>query len=161
MNFAITVLCLFCVVYSTSARPTVDSNSNREEFYLRVGEACFVQYLQDKGKLDRSFRAEQSPLPTCRQVLPASINNMNAKIRVVLQRQFPNDVDCLYREFVNRNGADDAIKVTTIEINTILSASERATQLAAANQALEQIFEDIGVTCNVDKDRLVEETRRK
>ncbi len=147
MDFAKKVL-LFCVVFC-AAVCSADQNH-----YLN-GQACLVQHLKTKGKLNQSFQSTLEPTSRCRLVMPLTIQILKTSVTDRVKNDFPNEADCLNDEFDNKEAVDFLIKLDVIKSSTLLSVSARDTQLEDTRSLFKDDLEDIARQCLVDDKNFV------
>lgn len=149
MDLAKEILLLFCVVFFASQCSTT---SDREQ----LKDACIVQYLKAKGKLNETF---QSTVPTpstteCENVVPSEDIKRNLKYE--FKRYFPNEGDCLANQFHYKEAIDNHMQIMVIRSSSFLSESVKDTQLADARNQYKNVLKEIAVLCLVDDKNFIQ-----
>lgn len=153
-----TILLLFCVVISSvSSEDYKDEEDEKEEIYLRTGEACFIEYLKGKGKLDADFPSLLSPSTNCRLVMPKAVREFKNDIKSDFKSERPEQAECLYKEFESRNAVDDAMKYFVIELSEVLTEERKATEVKAAKEELDEILSEIARSCGADETKFIDD----
>ncbi len=119
------------------------------------GEACIVQYLIAKGKLDEPFQSVQQPSSGCLLVIPLTLQILKSTAKDEITNEFPHEADCLTDEFDQRETFDYLIKMDLIKISSLLSASVRRIRLEQTKEQLNDELKGIANQCLVDDEKFV------
>lgn len=145
MEFGFKVLFVFGVVLLAVSSGKGD---------LSPRQICFIEYLKAKGKLDATFPAPESDPSICQRVVPNVKEAIISDIKVQIGSLITDDdelVDCVHKEFVNREAVDDSIKMTIVKLNKLLNETEKAMEVEAARNKLRSTLEDIAAICGIDE----------
>ncbi len=148
MNFAKKFL-VFCVaIYA--ALSSVEANNVQE------GEACLVQYLQNKEKLSSEFRSAVPPTSRCRLIIPLTLRVLKSSIESEIKTKVPNAADCLTEEFDNKWAIDHLIKIDVVDKSGLLTETERETQLQETRNEFKNDLKKIASQCVADDTPFIE-----
>lgn len=139
---------LFCVVFYAAL-------CSAEESPFRTGEACFVQYLKAKGKLNADFPTSVLPSSQCRLIVPLTVQMLKSNINDQIRRDTSNESDCLTEEFNNQEAFDYLLKITLIGSSQLMSSIARETQLTETRNQFKVDLENIAIQCQTDEEKFV------
>lgn len=154
MNFAKKFLLLCCVVFyatlSTAGDQPVPTSVDRTE-------ACFVEHLKAQGKLNETFRTNARSAVPCRPVVIYAISFQNIILRNKVGKTFStNETQCLLDEFEEKNDADYIYVLYVIELNSLLSVSDKGTLLEEARNQFKAELKRIADHCLVDDEKFIQ-----
>lgn len=121
MKFAIR--CLAVYIYAQFLYVSASGNAFND------GEACLIQYLHKKGKLDDNFTSIEKPSPNCLFVMPLTKMVLRKTFTDRIDSEIPNHSDCLKARFDSQETLDLVIKISVIrevDIKTELDPVRRA-----------------------------------
>lgn len=148
MNFTKKIL-LFCVVCYATLYCSADEND-----FDQIMEACTVQYLKQKGKLNESLQSTVAPTSQCRLLIPFFLQSSKSLAMVLYAKKFPQSVaDCIVNELDNNGAFDNIIKSLLIETSSLFSRSEKIAQLNELNNQFYNVTEEAEVKCSADENR--------
>ncbi len=125
--------------------PTASDKYNKEE-------ACVVQYLKAKGKLNEAF---QSPVttpsaPECQILFPSTVKRIKDDLKRGIAKTFPSEVNCLSDEFDNKEAMDHVITIILINRSNFLSESDKSAQSVVPRNQLKDVVKEVAVQCLVE-----------
>lgn len=146
---------LFCFVLIFGAICYVKANDVSNEYTIAAG-ACIFAQLKSKGSLADDFPINNKPA-SC-----AGLINDNSKmqermifeIKDVMQRQMPNEKDCVTAEFETREKMVDQLIAATI-ISDRSFVTEDHPHYASLRNLLKQDLKEIAVKCRVDEPKFM------
>lgn len=141
MKFAIVCLVFYAemLLYASAASSA-----------FRDGEACLVQYLQKKGKLDTTVKSTEPPSPNCRVVMPLTKIVLRKTFTDRIEKEVANHKDCLTAAFDDRETLDLIIKISVIqEIDDVKA------DLQSTRQALKEDLKSILIQCDTNDDAFI------
>ncbi|KAG4066110.1 hypothetical protein HA402_010312 [Bradysia odoriphaga] len=112
----IDLILLFCVVYYATPNCCADEN-----VYYREIEACALQYLKQKGKLNESIQSTTPPSARCPFFIPFGAQLITSLMHDGKVKNEPNEADCLNEEFNKRELADLFIMIIVAEYSSLFS----------------------------------------
>lgn len=145
MDFKIKIS-LFCVVLYA----TIYCSAGESDYPLGevLGEACAVQYLKEKGKLNESLQSTIPPSPRCRLVVPYVAQFTTSFFQDEIAKEYPQNVaECLINELDKSEPFDSYLKADLIECSSLFNSSEKITQLKEANDQVQDVLKEIKVKC--------------
>ncbi|KAG4073193.1 hypothetical protein HA402_002582 [Bradysia odoriphaga] len=152
MNFPKEVLLLFCILFCAEICTADDELNYRNEY-----EACIVQYLKGKGKLNEAFQLKVAPpstrCPVVFQQFEPNIvfntdfdNSLQSLIMVQSIIEYPNIALCLNDKFEAKGAIDYFMK-----IHMLLRADNvNDTQLNKTRNKFKKMLKEIAVGCVSD-----------
>jgi len=148
MDFT-TKFLLFCVVFN--ANLFCFANGTEYPFGQVLGQACAVQYLQEKGKLNDSLQSIVPPPSRCRLVIPLVLQATKSFFREEILRTFPLDVaNCLIIGLDSDEAFDYSLKSDIIETSSLFSGSEKIAEIKEADKFTD-VVRKIKAKCGVDE----------
>lgn len=142
MNLTIKILVLLCVTLFCSAED--DQN------YSRTSEACFVQYLKQKGKLEDSFLSLQTPTSQCLITVPIVVQAMKSEAISRFSRECSQPTDCLTKEFENHEAVDYLLKLATVSSSAVANETAKITILNATRNEFKNKLEIMATVCKAN-----------
>ncbi|XP_037033988.1 uncharacterized protein LOC119072795 [Bradysia coprophila] len=115
-----------------------------EQSAFHDGEACLIQYLQKKGKLDDNFKSMEKPSPNCLFVMPLTKMVLRKTFTDRIDSEIPNHSDCLKARFDSQDTLDLVIKISVIREVDI------KTELDPVRQALHEDLKGIMSHCDTN-----------
>ncbi len=151
MALAKELFLLFCFVSYSALCPTASYKYNKEE-------ACVVQYLKAKGKLNEAF---QSTVPTpsapeCQILVPSVVEYVRSMLNGEIIEKFPNELNCLSDEFNNKEGVDHLIKISVMRRSDFLSESDKRAHLIVSRNQLKDVLKEVAVQCLVEDKKFID-----
>lgn len=132
-------LVIYClVIYAEILYVTATDNAFSD------GEACLVQYLQRKGKLDNNFISAEKPSPNCRFVMPLTKIVVRKTFTDRIDKEIPDRSECLIAKFDNQETLDLLIKISVIQ------ESEVKAELESTRNALHDDLKNIMAHCETN-----------
>lgn len=125
------------------------------EHFLDVTEACMVQFLKEKGKLNNNFESAIEPTEECLEKLPIMIQSLQAFVENEIKKVMPFESECLLGEIADRDTADHLITIYVVRLNKFLSENVLTAQLESSRAQLKQDLESIALRCEVDSKSFV------
>lgn len=113
------------------------------------GEACLVQYLQRKGKLDNNFKTAEKPSPNCLFVMPLTKMVVRKKFTDRIEKEIPNHSECLIKKFDGEETLDLLIKMSVIQ------EGEMKSELDSTRTALHEDLKTIMSHCETNDNRFL------
>ncbi len=153
MDFTKKILVL-CMVFC-AALCSADENRNRYFDADRITEACFVQHLKTKGKLDEVFQSTLQSSSQCQLIIPTVMQALQSTVTDEIRNEFPNEAECLISEFHSKEAVDYLLKLDVINGTSLLSVSAREIQLEETRNQFEDVLKEIAVECLVDDENFV------
>lgn len=136
MKFAIYCLIICTEIYFGSAS-AVDST-------YHDGEACLIQYLQTRGKLDAAFKSTVKPSPNCVFAMPLTKMVVRKSILEQTAKDIPSHSDCLMAKFDSLQTVDLLIKT-----NVVHDSADK-TELQSTRNALRDDLKTIMSHCETN-----------
>lgn len=137
MKFALYCLIICTEIYYISA---VDNT-------FHDGEACLVQYLQRKGKLDASFKLTEKPSPNCVFAIPLTKMVARKSIMDKIEKDIPSHSECLMAKFDSQETLDLLIKISVVH------DGDDKTELQSARNALRDDLKTVMSHCETNDAR--------
>lgn len=146
MYLTIKVLVFVCVVICSA-----DAGD------FRSGEACLVQYLREKGKLNASIQSLQQPIDLCKSAItPLGVRNAEITAKYQFEAYAPNQVDCLISEFKDREAADYLLKIRVFLLNEYLNKTEKDAEFEAVRNEFKNELKQMAASCGADSEKVIE-----
>lgn len=124
--------------------------------FLDETEACFVQYLKVKGKVDSSFQSIIEPTENCVDKLSSMLQSLRAFIDNEIRKEMPDELECLLGAMENQECVDHFIMIYVLRLNMFLSEDEIKMLLATSRAQLKLDLETIAFQCKVDDKNFVQ-----
>lgn len=141
-------LCCFEALTMPDSYYTGDASTDSE---------CALQELKSKGKVDMDFPFPMSvESPECRLTLSQLNQIMRADIKHFIEKEIPNDGNCLANELIQREKTLDLIlTVSAILAADSFSESEKKTRLIGFRNEMKKDLKEIATQCHTPEDKLV------
>lgn len=150
MNFAQKFLLWSCVALSTADGQPVPNS-------LSTTEACFVEHLKAQGKLNETFRTDARPAVLCRPVIIYAVSFQNTILRRKVGKIFSTiETQCLLDEFEVKKDADHIYVLYVLEVNRLLSVSDKGTLMDEARNQFKAELKRIADHCQVDDEKFIQ-----
>lgn len=117
-----------------------------------------MQYLKDKGKLDKAFQFTVSTPPSseCEMLVSSVMQNINSKLKTKTDKKFSKEAECLTDKFGKTEAADNFIKILLTARTKFLSVSVRNAEVIELKHQLKDILQGIALHCIVDANSFIE-----
>ncbi|KAG4075710.1 hypothetical protein HA402_003535 [Bradysia odoriphaga] len=120
------------------------------DHFLDITEACFIQYLKEKGKLSSNFEAAIEPTEECLEKLPNMVQALRTFVENLVKKAMPYESECLLGEIDYRDAVDHFITIYVVRLNKFLSENVLTLQLESSRAQLKQELESVALRCEVD-----------
>lgn len=138
---------IYClVIYAAEIQLYVSATNNAFD----DGEACLVQYLQGKGKLDSNFISAEKPSPNCFLVMPLTKMVVRKTFTDRIEKEIPDHSECLISKFDGQETLDLLIKISVIQ-----SSSDEYAELELTRNALHEDLKNIMSHCESNDETFV------
>lgn len=156
MDFVKKLLFLFCVVLYAAYCSTGEScHCDSYDNYDIEEEPCLVQYLKEKGKLNRTFRSTVRAMPrNCESIIKDYVESTKDNLQRRADYDFSNS-SCLTNGFNEKEAVDHVIKIGVIQRKKLLTGSVKFTMLQESNAAFKNVLKELAVQCIENEDRLI------
>ncbi len=143
---------LFCFVFYSALCFTPSDDI----FYKE--EACVVQYLKAKGKLNEAFQSTVATpsAPECQILVPSVVKLVKNILKHEITVKSPNEVNCLTDEFNNKEGVDHLLTLIVIKRSDFLSESDKRAQLVFLKNQLKDVLKEVAVQCLVEDKKFID-----
>lgn len=118
--------------------------------FLDETEACFVQYLKWKGKLEGNFQSVIDPPEYCVAKLSGMLQSLRTFIDNEIKKEMPDEAECLFGSIDDRECLDHFMMIYVLRLNLFLSEDEIKILLATSRAELKQDLETVARQCKVD-----------
>lgn len=116
---------------------------------------CTLRQLKSKGKLDMDFPMSVEP-PECRLTWSEINQVIRADMKDFLEKQIPNDGNCLANKLLQREKAVDLLlTITAIQSADAFSESEKKTRLIDYRNEMKKNLKEIAAECHTPENELV------
>lgn len=121
-------------------------------------EACTVDYLKRKGKLNEEFPSPAKPsFLVCYSVMQLSVVVARNLFYNLIESRFPNDVDCMMREYGKKHNSDVYLAIIMTEKAKSLTVAEKNAVLDNLQNELRERMKVAATTeCKVEEENFLE-----
>lgn len=118
---------------------------------LDAGNACIVQYLKDKNKLEADFPISANlPTAECRLVMPIIMRVFESALCAKLQETESIKAECVMEEFKNEDALEFMLIQEIIVMTKHMDENDMRQRLEEVREKLRNIFEKTAQTCDSD-----------
>lgn len=118
---------------------------------LDVGNACVVQYLKDKGRLEDDFPAPASiEVAKCRLVMPIIIKAFEGALCAKLTEKESIKADCVMKEIKHGGALEFMLMQEVVVMTAGLDEDDSRQKLEDIKENLRLIFESAAKICDSD-----------
>lgn len=118
-------------------------------------DACYIQYLKAKEKLNMDFPSLPWLVSRCEYVTPRIQQHLNVLRKDHIETLFPEDFGCVNLQFETRELIDLVFKIHLIDKATALDEKVKASQSEVVKKDIEKAMAVISIACGVDERKLL------
>lgn len=107
-------------------------------------KSCLIQYLSEKGKLDKPLPSSVPPPARCRVAMPFFVNIVIEKATETIA---PRDADCIRNETASREFVDGLLKYH-VRYSTLTTADEKFSLMIEQMHQTKDALQKLDVKCN-------------